>query len=90
MKISVENRLFWYFKDGTELDLENLSHVDMYVQQVLTHGRTDDIKELVKILSPEILKESLNRIMRFLPKEVRLFWEAGFGDIGEHSKRNSK
>jgi hypothetical protein len=90
MKISVENRLFWYFKDGTELDLDNLSHVDMYVQQVLTHGRTDDIKELVKILSPEVLKESFNRIMRFLPKEVRLFWEAGFGDIGEHSKRNSK
>lgn len=80
MKTSVEKRLFWYLRDGVELDLKNLSHADMYVQQLLSCGKSDDIKKLLEILSLETFRESFNRIKRFLPKEVRMFWEDGFGD----------
>lgn len=90
MKISVEKRLFWYLKNGIELDLENPSHVDMYVQQVLSHGKADDIKKMMKMLTPEVFKESFERIKSFLPREVRLFWEDGLGDTGKYPKRNPK
>jgi hypothetical protein len=29
MKVSAENRLFWFLKEGTELDLNNQVHLDM-------------------------------------------------------------
>lgn len=89
MKTAADRRLFWYIKDGVELDLENPSHVDMYVQQVLSRGKTEDVKKMLRILTPEIFRESFKRIKRFLPKEVRMFWEGGFGDTGEHSKRDT-
>lgn len=90
MKTKVERRLFWYLKEGTELDLEDPSHRDMYVQQVLSHGKTEDIKRMIRMLTPETFRESFRRIKRFLPKEVRRFWEAGLGDTGEGSKRDTR
>lgn len=89
MKTAVEKRLFWYLKDGTELDLENPSHTDMYVQQVLSHGKSEDIKKMIRMLTPKTFRESFRRIKRFLPKEVRMFWEDGLGDTGAHSKRDT-
>lgn len=89
MKTVADKRLFWYLKEGTEIDLENLSHRDMYVQQVLSYGKTEDIKKMIRILTPEAFKESFRRVKRFLTKEVRMFWEDGLGDTGEHSERNT-
>jgi len=66
MKIKVDRRLFWYMKEGTELDLENLSHLDMFVQQVLSTGKTADIKRMLRVFPPDIFRESFNRIERFL------------------------
>lgn len=89
MKTTIEKRLFWYLKDGIELDLENPSHIDMYVQQILTHGKTWDIKKLIRMLTLEAFKESFRRIKKFLPKEVRMFWEDGLGDSGEHPEKDT-
>ena len=48
MKAILGKRLFGYLKEGTELDLKNPSNIDMYVQQVLSHGKTDDVKRIIK------------------------------------------
>lgn len=88
MKTVAERKLFWYLKNGTELDLENLSHLDMYVQQILTHGKAEDIQKMLSLLTPETFRESFGRIKRFLPKEVRRFWEDGLGDTGENTERH--
>jgi len=79
MKTKVNNRLFWYLKDGIEFDLENPSHVDMYVQQILSHGKAEDIQKMLEILPPEKFRKSFKRIRRFLRRE------AGLGDTGEDS-----
>jgi hypothetical protein len=90
MKAILEKRLFWYLKEGTELNLKNPSHIDMYVQQVLSHGRAEDIKRMIKTVLPkEVLRESFQRIKGFLPKEVRTFWEKGLGDPYEPPKGNN-
>lgn len=39
-------RRFDYTKGGIEFDLENPSHVDMYIQQVLSHGKAEDIQKI--------------------------------------------
>ncbi len=88
MKIPAKKRLFWYLKDGQEFDLDNPSHVDMYVQQVLTHGRVEDVKEMLRVLPSESFLESFKRIKRYLPKEVRRLWEDGLGSAGADSKEN--
>lgn len=88
MKISAKKRLFWYLKEGKEFDLGNPSHLDMYVQQVLSQGRAEDIREMLRVLSPESFLASFGRIKRYLPKEVRKFWEDGLGSAGGHPKGN--
>ncbi len=88
MKIAAKKRLFWYLKDGQEFDLGNPCHVDMYVQQVLSQGRVEDIREMLRVLSPESFLESFGRIKKYLPKEVRKFWEDGLGSAGGHPKGN--
>jgi hypothetical protein len=89
MKTAADKRLFWYLKEGTEIDLANLSQRDMYVQQVLSHGKTGDIKKMIRILTPDAFKESFRRVKRFLAKEIRMFWENGLGDTGEHPEKNT-
>lgn len=90
MKTTIDKRLLWYLKDEARFDLENPSHMDMYVQQVLSCGRAEDVKKMIKMLSLERFKKSFGRIKNFLPKEVKGFWEKGLGDIGEDSKRDTQ
>jgi hypothetical protein len=79
MKNIVEKRLFWFLKEGTELDLSNKAHLDMYIQQTFLRGKTSDIKRLLKMVQPSDFIESFGRIKNFLPKEVRAFWEEWLG-----------
>jgi len=80
MKAATEKRLFWFSREGAELDLSNQTHLDMYVQQTLSRGKTLDVKMLFqKINHPDFI-ESFNRVKDFLPKEVRAFWEEWLGD----------
>ena len=88
MKTHADKRLFWYLKEGVELDFDNPSHVDQYVQQVLSFGKVEDVKKMLKILPPSKFRESFKGVKPFLPKEVRRFWEAGLGDSGEGSERS--
>lgn len=90
MKTILDKRLFWYLKDGTEIDLGNPSNRDMYVQQILSHGKAEDIKKMLSLLTPEAFRYSFKKIKVFLPKEVRIFWEEGFGDIGEYPKKDTQ
>lgn len=76
MKIEADQRLFWFLKEGVSLDLSNPSALDMYVQQVATHGRSTDVKKLLKTVEPDLLAQALARLKRFLPPEVKVFWEA--------------
>lgn len=88
MKIFPDKRLFWFLKDGVELNLEDRAILDMYVQQVITQGRTEDIKRLLMLIELEKLKESINRLRGFLPKEVEKFWEDYFGSPFASTRRN--
>ncbi len=73
MKPVVEKRLFWFLKEDTELDLSNKTHLDLYVQQTLSRGRTADIKILFKIVKPLDFAGSFLRIKNFLPHEIKRF-----------------
>jgi hypothetical protein len=89
MKTTVEKRLFWFLKEGAELDLSNKTHLDMYVQQVLSRGKTSDVKKLLNMINLLDFGESLIRIKNFLPKEVRSFWEEWLADTYRPSKKDT-
>lgn len=89
MKIRAERRLFWFLKDGAEIDLSERSNIDMFVQQILSHGRADDIKKLLHTIGYHEFIESFQRIKNFLPKEVKKFWEESLGDIDRNSEKDS-
>lgn len=74
-RVSLGGRLFWFLKKGAALDLSEPSSQDLYVQQVVSHGTAGDVKLLLRRLDMGRLKESLERLKRFLPTEVRMFWE---------------
>ncbi len=80
MKIVAEERLFWFLKEGATLDLEVPSEFDLYLRQVFTRGRTEDVKRLLKIVDPLKLAQGVERIKRFLPADVRSFWEDFLGN----------
>lgn len=80
MKIIADKRLFWFLKDNTELDLDSTSILDMYVQQTLSQGTSQDIKFLFGKIGFVRFKGSFKRLKQFLPQEVRRFWEDCFGD----------
>ena len=80
MKIAADKRLFWFLKDDVELDLDIPSVLDMYVQQVLSRGISQDVKVLFERIGALQVKEVFMRVKSFLPKEVRLFWEDYFGN----------
>lgn len=75
MKIDPENRLFWFLKEGISLDLSNPSVLEMYFQQVVTRGRAEDVKGLLRTVPRKQMRQILPRLKRFLPDEVRMFWE---------------
>ena len=89
MKTIIEKRLFWFLKEGTELDLSNKTHLDMYIQQALSRGKTSDIKKLFKTIPPSDFIESFSRVKNFLPKEVRRFWEEYLGDINRATEKGT-
>jgi len=74
-EVLADKRLFWFLKEGTNLNLSEPWVLDMFVQQTITRGRTEDIKALLKLLTIEELERVLDSIGRFVPEEVRMFWE---------------
>ena len=62
------------------MNLDSVSILDMYVQQVLMRGLRQDIKSLFENIGFIKFKESFKRIKPFLPQEVKRFWEDYFGD----------
>ncbi len=79
MKIKPDSRLFWFVKDGVEFDLDEPSHLQMFVQQVLTRGHTSDVKALLRTIDIARFRDVFPKIQRFLPLEVRCFWEDFLG-----------
>ncbi len=75
MKIVPDKKLFWFLKDNVSLDLSNGADLDLYVQQVLSSGRGEDVKALLKAVGFERFKQVFLKIKRFFPWEVRAFWE---------------
>lgn len=80
MKIAAQRRLFWFLKDNIKLDLSNPSVLDMYIQQVIMYGRAEDISALFSKTSLPQFKNAFMRLSRFLPLEVRKFWEDAIGN----------
>ncbi|MBI5700377.1 hypothetical protein HZC34_00815 [Candidatus Saganbacteria bacterium] len=87
MGIKPNKRLFWYLKDNANLDLNDPAILDMYIQQVLSCGKTNDVKELLKLINPSKFRESFLRLKRFLPNEVKIFWEDFIGNSKSITKR---
>lgn len=46
LTIAPDRRLFRFLRDGVTLDLTEPSMAGPYVQQVLTRGRADDVRQL--------------------------------------------
>ena len=80
MKIVAQRRLFWFLKDNIKLDLSNPSVMDMYIQQVIMYGRAEDISALFSKINLSQFKNAFMRLSRFLPFEVRRFWEDAVGN----------
>ncbi len=79
-KISADPKLFWNVKEGTVFDPDIPSDLDMYIQQVLTRGSSQDVRTLLKTVDRNRLTKGFERIKNFLPTEVRSFWEGTFGN----------
>ncbi len=80
MIINPEKRLFWFLKDNIKLDLSNPSVLDMYIQQVITYGRAEDIRNLFRRIGLLQFKGAFKRLAGFLPFEVKKFWEDAVGN----------
>jgi len=80
MKIVAQRRLFWFLKDNIKLDLSNPSVLDMYIQQVIMYGRAEDISALFSKINLSQFKNAFMRLSRFLPFEVKKFWEDAVGN----------
>lgn len=72
-------RLFWFLKPKAELNMSNQADMELYVQQVMTKGRIEDVRALLKSLGDQKTGQIFLRLKRFLPFDVRLFWEDFFG-----------
>ena len=75
MSISPDKKLFWFLKDNVSLDLSKATDLELYVQQVLSRGRSKDVKALLTAVDFERFKQVFIKIKRFFPPEVRIFWE---------------
>ena len=89
MRTNTEKRLFWFLKEGAELDLSNRTHLDLYIKQILSKGKTSDIKRLLRIVKLSDFVESFGRIKNFLPKEVKAFWEEWLGNLDRSPKKDT-
>lgn len=79
-KIVPDPNLFWNLKEGATFDPDVPSDLDMYIQQVLTRGGLRDVQTLLRTIDRARFQKAFERIRRFLPKEVRTFWEGTFGN----------
>lgn len=70
--------LFWYFRDGAELDLNEPWARLVYVKEVLSKGREWDIKELFGLIREDEFKKIFQEIKRHLPKKIKNLWEGYF------------
>ena len=75
MKIILNKNLFWFLEPNTEIDLSDPASFEMYIQQVISRGRTEDVRLMLKQVDREQFKSTFSRIKLFVPKEVRNFWE---------------
>lgn len=82
MKIQPKQRLFWFLKEDALLDLDKASDLDLYVQQVFSRGRTEDVTQLLKEAPQPLLNQSFQRVKAFLAGDVRNFWEDFFIEQG--------
>lgn len=57
------------------MDLSDPSALELYLQQVMTRGSAEDVRTLLKIVTRKQLKSALEKLKRFLPVEIRMFWE---------------
>jgi hypothetical protein len=89
MKSYAEKRLFWFLKEGSEIDFSNKADLDIYIQQNLSRGNTSDIKRLLTIVSPLDFIDSFNRVKDFLADEVKKFWEEWLADINISTKEDT-
>jgi hypothetical protein len=88
-KIKVNTRLFWYLKPDTVIDLDNPTMLDMYVKQIITHGRAEDIKEMLDNIGYRRFIDSFERIKHFIPKNVKDFWEETInGYLNKFTEKN--
>ncbi|MBI5525888.1 MAG: hypothetical protein HY897_06095 [Deltaproteobacteria bacterium] len=83
MKITVDKGSFWFLQKGATLELSDERQLDMLVQQVFARGREADLNRLFSLAGTGAIKGSLRRIRRFLPVEVRAFWEEYFENIDQ-------
>lgn len=81
MQIVPDAKLFWFLKDGVKLELSDPAQLDMYIQQVITAGGSEDVRALFKNIGLARFKSAFPRLRHFLPSEVRGFWEDSLGDI---------
>ena len=86
MKGYTEQKLFWFLKDGAELDLFNKANLDMYVQQTISRVRFSEVKKLLRSIPFTDFIGSFKRIENFLPKEVKSFWKEGFEYLDRSAK----
>jgi len=75
MNILADKKLFWFLKDNIFLDLSKTADLEMYMQQVLSKGRLEDVKALLTVVDSKRFKQVFSRMKRFLPREVQAFWE---------------
>ncbi len=79
MKIKPKRYIVW---STDEIDLDNPFQRKWYIEQVLIHGRTEDIRDLdwgeVRKLLPELT----------LPKEVRSVWNEIFSEMDKSGAAN--
>ena len=71
-------KLFWFLKKDRKLDLFDPSSLEMYIQQVISHGTMGDIKSLLVQVNANQFKQAFSGIKGFLSWEVRSFWEDFF------------
>lgn len=70
MKIKPKRYIIW--STNKEIDLDDPYQRKIYIEEVLSHGRTEDISEL----DWEEIKELLPQLN--LPERIRKFWEDYF------------
>ena len=80
MHIKLNKNLFWFLKllkdeEGVSLDLSRPSEFEMGLQQVLSRGRAEDVKQFLRQVPFDQFKKTFSKIKHFLAWEVRKFWE---------------